>query len=400
MQNRIAYNINAEHPGSNRQLVADAQINLHSTCVLIMDDHKSDWFFSKQIAARSPETIRICRTFMRKDANGGWDGNLWDAPNGSSPTGFLDAPNYLNFLQGLNAPAGTYHQVLCEPDTHGERLKAKIAWLCDVIKEASKRGVRLCVDNIQTVTLDENEVNAGFYDPLYHSLSMHPEHLYGVHAYWLGDAWFNTSNQLMKMLTQNNSVDTKAFLTADDATLQAQYIAHANEAHVGREEIIAARCRKIGARVPRVVYTEIGPDNVRLSQRDAVEVINGRVPMGFPTMAQYWRVRYPQWTAAQTLVEFCKWLNRSMPGYIIGACLFGFDTAFENGTYHLASTELQTRLQNYADSLTMSEDDTPPVDDDPPADTTHAELVRLLAGTEAALVGALDAVRRARGLLA
>jgi hypothetical protein len=42
---------------------------------------------------------------------------------------------------------------------------------------------------------------------------------------------------------------------------------------------------------------------------------------------------------------------------------------------------------------------TPPVDSTPETETMHAEIVRLLAGSEAALVGALDAVRRARGLL-
>lgn len=371
MLNRIGYNVDAEHAGSDRQYVVDAQVHLHSTVTLIMDDHKSDWYFSRQIAVRAPETLRFCRTYMN-----GWDGNTNEAPDGNSTTGFLSPLNYVNFLENLHAPDGTIHQVQCEPDMHrtsedpqGNRLRANVHWQSEVAKEMSRRGMRGCFDNKQTVTIDEHELDAGLHDELYHTLSMHPEHFLGVHAYFLGDAWFNTSDEWMKGLTQSSPIDTRNFITMDDATLQARYIAHPSEAHLGREELIATACRKIGAKIPRMVYTEIGVDHVRLSQLGAVEAINGRKPMGFPTMTHYWHVRYPQWSAAQTMVEFCKWLNRSMPAYIVGACLFGFDTAFENGAYHLASAELQSRLQHYADSLEDSE----PIPSPPPVvtPTTH-----------------------------
>lgn len=373
---RIGYNIDAEHPGANRQAVADAQVNLHSTYTLLLDDHKSGWYFSQQIRARSPETERIARTFMRKDAQGGWDGNLWEAPDGNSPTGFLSPANYMNFLQNLNAPAGTVHQILCEPDVHGERLHTKVQWLCECIKEASRREMRLCVDNIQTVTLDERELNAGYYDPLFFTLSQFPRHILGVHAYWLGDAWLNTSEHLMQSLSYNSQINPAMFINRSDAQLQADYIAQPSKAHLGREELIAARCRKIGAKVPRMVYTEVGPDAVRLAQQGNVNSINGRAAMGYPTMSHYWRVHYPQWMHHQAMAEQVKWLNRAMRDYIVGACLFGYDTAFENGAYHVEDAALQKSLEDYSAEV-RSGQSTPPVVEPPPTPTPKTTEERL-----------------------
>lgn len=369
---RIGYNIDCQNAGSNRQGVVDAQIDLHSTYTLLLDDHKDDkWFFARQIFKRSPETIIIHRAYMN-----GRDGDLWEAPSGDSPTGFLDAPNYLNFLQGLNSPVPVYHQVLCEPDVHrtdkdptGERLKAKVKWLCDVIKEASKRGVKLCVDNVQTVTLDVTELEAGYYDPLWFTLSQHPEHLYGVHAYWLGDAWLNTTEARMQFLNVNGAVNAYQFIDKPDAELKADYIAQPDKAHVGREEIIARRCRKIGAKIPRMVYTEFGVDNVRLSQQPVVKDINGREPMGFPTMWRYWTIHYPQWSAAQAFGEMFKWANRAMPDYIVGACIFGYDTKFEGGTYHVENEAFQKWLSDYSATVragTSTPPKPPPVVSLPP----------------------------------
>lgn len=374
MLQRIGYNLAAEHAGSNRQYAVDAQIALHSTYTLILDDHKSGWFFSKQIAARSPETERIHRAFMRKDANGGWDANLWEAPNGSSPTGFLDAPNYMNFLQGLGAPVGTIHAVLCEPAVHSDRLRAKNAFLVACINEASKRGMRLCVDNIQPVIAGfQADLDAGMYDDLFRALAAHPEHIYGIHEYWLGDAWLNTSGYNLLSLAKPTPIDT-GFLNLSDSALKASYIAYPLEAHIGRCEVIARRCRQIGVPVPKMVYTEIGADYVGLAQLADVEAINGRKPMGFPTMAQYWRVHYPDWTAAQAFTEMCKWLNRAMPSYVVGACLFGFDTSFENGAYHLEDVPLQALLTSYADSIRAGTQQ-PPV---PPPPKTLEQRVAAL----------------------
>lgn len=368
---RIGYNIDAEHAGSDRQAVADAQIGMQSTVTLILDDHKSGWFFSKQIAARSPSTLRICRTFMRKDANGGWDGNINEAPDGNSETGFLSAVNYVNFLQNLNAPAGTIHQIFCEPAMHGARVRAKNKWQIEVMRELSRRGMRGCFDNIQTVLEDlQVDIDAGDYDDLWYEMSLHPEHLYGIHEYAKGDLWFNTSKAGMLRLTERNKVSTD-FLALPDDVLKAAYVANPLEAHLGRCEIIARRCAKIkrpdgtiGIPVPKTVYTEIGWDDVRITQKDAVDNINGRVAMGFPTMAQYWHIRYPDWSWAEAAKEQIKWLNRAMPDYIIGACLFGFDTAFENGKYHLEQSGengLQALLKRMADEWRTTPTQTPPV---------------------------------------
>lgn len=374
---RVNYNLAAEHAGSNRQYAVDSQISLRGTVTLILDDHKSGWFFSQQIAARSPETLRIHRAYMQRDQHTGWDGNLWEAPNGNSPTGFLDAPNYMNYLQGLGAPPGTIHQVLCEAAVHGDRLRAKNKWLVSCIKEASARGMRLCVDNIQTVTEGyQADIDAGEYDELWRTLAQYPQHFYGIHEYYLGDAWLNTSGYNMASLSKASPIDT-GFLRLSDDALKASYVSYPTEAHLGRCEIIARRCRLKGITIPKMVYTEIGVDHVRLAQLADVEAINGRKPMGYPTMAQYWRVHYPNWSAAQTFFEMCRWLNRAMPSYVVGACLFGFDTSFENGSYHLEDKTLQALLTAYSDEIRQGTPPQQPPDLPPPPKTLEQRVAAL-----------------------
>jgi hypothetical protein len=368
---KIGYHISCEFAGSNRQKVADEQIALHSSVVKLLDDHKADWFFSKQIAARSPETLRVCRTYMN-----GWDGNLNEAPDGNSPTGYLSPINYVNYLEGLNAPPGTVHQVQCEGNMHrspqdptGARLLRNVHWQSEVAIEMSKRGMRGAFDFKQTVTYDEREIDDGLHDELWRTLDKHPEHFLGVDAYWLGDAWLNTTAADMGDLAWNAPIAVDAYLSHDDSHLKAHYIAKPNEAHLGREEIIARHCRKIGIKVPRMIYGEYGADNVRLSQQPDVERINGRVPMGYPTMAQYWRVHYPQWTKARTFFEMCKWSHRSFPDYIVGAALFAKDTSFENGAYHIEDDEFQRLLVDYSASVRAGTPAQPPKPTPPPVVT-------------------------------
>jgi hypothetical protein len=403
MQNRIGYNINCEAAGSDRQAAVNVQIALHSAATLLLNDHKSGWFFSKQIAALSPETLRICRTYMD-----GWDGNVNEAPDGNSTTGFLSPLNYVNFLENLHAPEGTIHQVMCEPDMHkdsqkdpqGNRLRANVHWQSEVAKEMSRRGMRGCFDNKQTVTFDQREIDAGFHDELWKTLSQLPEHFYGIHEYWLGDAWFNVSAHLMHYLEKNETIDLSVFIFQDgtNAELQRLYVNFPSEAHLGRCEIIAQRCRKLHISIPRMVVTELGCDYVRLEQLDAVTAINGRKPMGYPTMAHYWHVHYPSWSAAQTMVAFCKWLNRSMPDYIVAGCLFGKDTSFENGNYHMEG-EVDRLLVEWAEGLQDSEptDDTDndPPPPDPVLDTAWRNEARALAEiTRTGLREALETVER------
>ncbi len=355
---RIGYHLNCEFPGANRQYAADAQADLHSTYALVYDDYKSGFWFTQQIYGRSPETQIIHRRYFPKDANGGWDGNLWEAPAGS---GTLQPVDLINFLQGLNAPPYVIHQLLCEPAPHGDRLRVKNAWLVECIKEASRRGLRLCVDNVQSVVIEQSELDAGLYDDLLRALAQHSEHILGIHEYGLGDLWFNTSAFGMTVLTENRSLDVRAYTNpANDSVLQQEYVRKPSEAHLGRVEIIAQRCRKIGVPMPKVVYTECGWDDVRLSQRNTVALMNELVPMGYPTMAQYWSTRYPQWTQAQTAFEQLRWLNRAMPSYVVGACVFAFDTSFENGAYHVEDRTLQSLLKGYSDELRAAPPQTQP----------------------------------------
>lgn len=384
MQQRIGYNIAAEHAGSNRQYAVDAQIALHSTYTLILDDYKDGkWFFTKQIQARSPETEVIHRRYWAVDPNnpnaGGWDGSLHRAPG-------ITADNILNTLQGEQKRGGVkvIEQIYCEPGVHvtpedpqGLELKRMLKLIVDCMKGASARGMRVAVDIGQPVTWRQEEINAGFYDELAFTFAAYPEHFLSIHEYALGDAWFNCNNGNMLLLAKSQPMDVSFLQRLSDSALKAAYVAYPSEAHLGRCEIFARRCRQIGAPVPKMVYTEIGVDHVRLAQLADVERINGQKPMGYPTMWQYWHVRYPQWSAAQTFTEQLKWLNRAMPDYVVGACLFGFDTAFEKGLYHLEDSGehgLQALLTSYADSIRAGTQQPPP----PPPPMTLEQRVAVL----------------------
>lgn len=371
---RLSYNIAAEFAGANRQAVVDAQIALRSPYTLVLDDYKEGkWWFTKQIQARSPETDVIHRRFWAVDPNnpnsGGWDGSLHRAPG-------ITADNILNTLEGEQKRGNVkvIEQLYCEPSVHinkddpqGLELRRMLRLMVDCMKGASARGMRLAVDIGQPVTWSQAEIDAGFYDELIFTFAAHPEHLLSSHEYGLGDLWLNTSAISMAMLDDvpMSATYTDDFIHAPDQTLKEWYIVRPDQAHLGRIELFAQRCRKIGAPMPRVVYTEVGWDRTRIDQQNAVNGINKREAMGYPTLAHYWHVRYPQWTQAQTAFEQLKWLNRAMPDYIVGACVYGFDTSFENGLYHIEDKALQDLLTAYSAQLRATPPQTQPT---PPVD--------------------------------
>lgn len=352
-----AYNINSEasHKGTNRQAAADEQVELHSAYCLILDDYKDNkWFFTKQLQARSPETDVIHRRYWAVDPNnpksGGWDGSLHRAPG-------ISADNILNTLQQAQQAGGVRNiieQIYCEPSVHrdhddlqGLELRDMLRLMVNCIKAANVRGMRVAIDIGQPVTWMQDEIDDGFYDELLDTFARAPQHFISVHEYGLGDLWENISAIGMSTLSIDGEVNYPTDALPTDL-LQKLYVAHPSEAHLGHVELMAQRCRKIGVPMPKTVYTELGWDRTRISQQSAVDRINGREAMGYPTLTQYWRTRYPQWSAARTAFEQVKWVNRAVPDYIVGVCLFGKDTSFENGAYHIEDSEFHGYLRDYS----------------------------------------------------
>lgn len=379
---KIGYNINAEAPGANRQLAADYQIALHSTFTLVLDDYlNGKWFYTKQIQALSPETDITHRRYWYVDPNnplaGGWDGSLHRAPG-------ITAENIINTLEGEQRRGGVKvrEQIYNEPNVHrtaqdpqGNELKTMLRLMVDCMKIASARDMRLAIDIGQPVTWVQAEFDAGFYDELIFTFAQHPEHVLCIHLYGLGDLWFNTSEARMAMLSLTGVINTAQYITQPDNVLKVDYLSQPDKGHFGREGLLAARARRIGTPVPKMVVYEVGWDRTRISQQSDVDAINGRPAMGYPTLAQYWKVRYPQWTQARTAFEQIKWLHRAMPDYIVGACLYGFDTSFENGNYHLQNADLQKYLELYSIEVRYGQS-APPVITPPPVVLPPAPNVR------------------------
>lgn len=353
-RSRLGFNVATEHAGSNRQAVVDAQIALQSPFCLVLDDYKDGkWFFTKQIQARSPVTEVIHRRYWAVDPHnpkaGGWDGSLHRAPG-------ITADNILNTLQGEQKRGGVkvIEQIYCEPSVHittedpqGNELKRMLKLIVDCIKGAAARGMRVAVDIGQPVTWKQAEFDAGFYDELIFTLAAYPENFLSIHEYQLGDLWYGCNAADMALLRFNSPRDAATLLAMPNDALKRYYVAKSAEAHLGRVEMFAQRCRKIGAPIPKMVYTEIGWDRTRIAEQETVNGINGREAMGYPTLAHYWHVRYPQWSQAQAACEQLKWLDRSMPDYVVGACIYGYDTSFEDGQYHIEDQALETLLIAY-----------------------------------------------------
>lgn len=411
---RIAYNINCEasHRGANRQAAVDEQIALHSAFTLAFEDYKSGFYFTKQIQARSPETEVIHRRYWYVDPNnpqaGGWDGSLHRAP-GITADGILNTFEQAQVAHGVKV----IEQLYCEPSVHvtpqdpqGVELRKMLKLDVDCMKGASGRAMRLAVDIGQSVTWVQKEFDDGFYDELLFTFAAYPQHFLSVHEYALGDLWFNTSKANLALLSVDKELArsyANYFTTAGSDNLQRDYVVDPSEAHLGRVEILAERCRKIGVPIPKMIYTEIGWDRTRIGQQTAVDNINQRTAMGYPTLYRYWNTRYPQWIPSKTAFEQVKWLNRAMPDYVVGACLFGKDTAFEAGNYHIEDATFQELLSDYSAEVrqgtTVPMPPFPPKQPTPPTPTDYSALRPLVDDTIAALTTALAASERLKRMI-
>lgn len=354
---RLSLNINAQALGANPQRVIDFVCALQPAYVLILDDHKDGkWAVSRQIHGRSPQTKIIHRHYLARDPNnpaaGGWDASLPETPAGSST---LQPGDFVNFLSADNPGFPVYHQIMCEPAVYGDRLNLYLRWLITGMDIAASRNQRWCVYNAQSVAIRAEDINAGVYDAFLFALARHKDvHILGLHEYALGVMPANVSNAAIDMLTRPGALPFERWYK--------ELIVPA-EAHLGRYKLLLQRAKLIGASpFPDVIMTEFGVDDVRLGNRNEVAALNnGAPPMGAVTLSTYWHKQYPQWTRDECWYQQTKWAEDTFID-IAALCLYGIDSSFENGRYHLGDmTDWQM--------LTLANVPTPPVVNLPPVPT-------------------------------
>lgn len=362
---RLSLNINAQALGAHPQRVIDFVCALQPAYVLILDDHKDGkWAVSRQIHGRSPQTKIIHRHYLARDPNnpaaGGWDASLPDTPAGA---GTLQPGDFVNFLSADDPGFAIYHQIMCEPAVYGDNLRRYLRWMITGMDIAAARGQRWCVYNAQSVAIRAEDINAGVYDEFLFTLARHKDkHILGLHEYALGIMPANVSNAAIGTLTLAGAFPAERWYK--------ELIVPA-EAHVGRYKLLLQRARMIGASpFPDVVMTEFGVDDVRLSNRDEVAAMNGGAPMGAVTLAPFWHKHYSQWTRDQCWYQQTKWAEDTFID-IAALCLYGMDSSFENGRYHLGD------LVDWQ-MLTLANVPTPPVEPPPTPTPTLEQRVAAL----------------------
>lgn len=342
---RAGLNIDSKHPG-DRQRAIDTACDMNAAGHLILDDYLNRYNYCWQLKNRSANAKRVHRRYMDKR-----DGDLHQADNGDSPTGKLLGRQFAQFLKNMQneygAPPGTMEQVFCEPNVHGEELIFKNNWLIDCIEEADRLGLELVVDNPQEVNILQSEVDRGYYDALMRTLAKYPKMRYGIHGYWLGAAMGNISNAAIAKLGIPGSfpyaswrVDTPERVTAQRAAFVQNW--RENQLCMGTMALVRRCVDVLKIPPPKFIKTEYGPDLVRLFKEGEitaqVKQLNGGVdPMGYPTMGTYWDQMFKaeKWTKPQALIEQVKYCDAVEMPEVEFFCMFGLDTSYENGRYHL-----------------------------------------------------------------
>lgn len=343
-QTRAGLNIDAKHPG-NRQRAIDVACDMNAKGHLILDDYLTGYSICQQLAVRAPKTIRAHRRYMNKR-----DGDLHQADNGDSPTGKLLGKQFAQFLKQTQvdhgAPPNTLEQVFCEPDVHGQELILKNLWLAECAEEGAKLNLAFVLDNAQEFSIWQSEVDAGYYDPLLNVVAKHPKNRIGIHSYWLGTAQGNISNAAIAKLATPGAFPYKSWkITADNIEAQcAAFIANWRQSHLcsGTMALTRRAVDVLKIPAPKFIKTEYGPDLVRLFKdgaiTEAVKAMNGgEDPMGYPTLDVYYETMFKAegWTKAQALMEQVKWLDVVEMPEVEFFCLFGLDTSYEGGRYHV-----------------------------------------------------------------
>lgn len=406
MTSRLTFNTNTQAAG-NKQQVIDTICAMQPPYHHTLDDQiDGKYEFGRQIKARSPLTKHINRYHLAQ-----WEGQLWRVPNGNvlmTPKDHIDL--ITRFYSDTYRP--DFEQISNEPAPDTKDVPAMVAfhvaWMDTADVHPNKpRG---CMLNMQTVAIRQSDLDNGLYDPLFFRIAKSGgRHILGLHEYGLAELPFNISDQWINALSTNGVLNTTwdiETVTSDGKQntgainqLRTLFSAHPEQAHLGRYLKVIERAQKIGAFPFTIVMTEIGWDNVRLGVHDAVERLNGRPPMGLPTLDNIWLKHFPQWTNAETAFKQARWLNNVYP-YVSGLCLYSMDLSFENGQYHLGNNKpFLDMLIAYAEATRSERSEPIPEPPPTPEPDARAEIIRLLASAETALVGAMDAVKRARGLL-
>ncbi len=250
-----------------------------------------------------------------KDLSASWGGRVHYRPY-SGHEGHLwrtrKPLDHINLIKGFHQPDITYH-IGNEPIPKQDEARLMSLWYAEFFRIAKQEGLKVAGPGFATGAYERSEL--GWFDEMFISLAQNGAIL-DVHTY--GHALFpwhcagrDPRDLIHPDRVQRDRWPTKAEILSN---LDVNYL-------VMREEQIVDLIRRLTGITPEVFLGECFLDrmpNIEVQLRDITERIDtfaGQKIYGVPTLYNYWRHLFPQWTAEQTLFEQMNWAEEVYPEY-------------------------------------------------------------------------------------
>lgn len=341
VQSRISYNVNGYNVGDPNYFRSTIQA-INPTTIVVMNN--------LGLAIELLHSIKDCIVIFRQYTPA--DGDYWRLEGGN----YIDP---VKFVNGLPKIQGLVHYVLNEPHANKSQLPQLLRWLVDVMKEAAKQNVRLCVGNFYAGFAEIEYLEQGIFDEFLETLGMYSHlHFGGWHE---GAAFllpWGTSSITTDDMYHKERVQREAWKTA--AQLKVDYAKDNYPPYwmVRRTDWYMVRAIRKGYKPFKAIITEYTLDwnNIPgipqflmwLRDNHGGAVFADRF-LGVNTYANAATSYYPQWTFEDWWFEQLKWSNEVYPEYVVGVCQFTWnrDNDWVRNGYDMSGhTKVHQRLIN------------------------------------------------------
>lgn len=251
------------------------------------------------------------------------DGHLWRSRT---------ATEHINLLKGLkNLDPAAWFYVSNEPLPDNPERATMQKWHADVIKGAIEHGIRLCVGNLATAAMDNTkaDVDSGRWDVLLKAIGEQAhikadgicQIMLGVHTYAHAIAPLHCAGKNPRDMTDPTKASIwptkeELYATQDDNWLifrENWYVERIYTLTGKRVDVGVTECLK--DRMPNIVkdFPQTVAEIDRLAKREV---------RGTPTLPEFYKFIFPQWTPAEAECEQMLWMEDKYPEWYRFFALF------------------------------------------------------------------------------
>lgn len=319
--NRLTFNANLQTLGDNEKFLRTLAAWKPQTVVLMNSISTEPTSMFQRVKALMATWGGI--VIYRRYEDG--DQHLWTK---YSAPGYLDA-----LLKDSGGQKDIWYYCLNEPYHGSDNRQNLINFVSQVIEEAVKRDMRLCVGNFAIASMSVGRDDVRVWDDMLRALGKHAGLRIGNHAQIIVGTHEYTHALLPWGAAGRNPNDlTDAAKVSRDKWPTPAEVRDTpgDNWHIYRTEWFLDRVRELTGKTPDVVITECFHDrmpNIETQFRDAVAGIDnlaGRRVKGVPTLIEYWRKVFPQWTPEKALCEQYKWAEELYPANYRGFAIFSW----------------------------------------------------------------------------